>query len=66
MRMFVVADLNGDQIYSEDRIIHEYWPYWKAQMEKKFGKNDPRITMNNCIDDWIVINWAQETNSKNE
>ena len=35
-----------------------YYPYWKEAMEK-VGKSD-LISLANCIDDWVVCNWAQE------
>ncbi|CAB5220903.1 hypothetical protein UFOVP240_53 [uncultured Caudovirales phage] len=48
------------EIWSEERIIREYWPYWKGKMDEKFGEGYAETTHANCIDDWIVGNWAVE------
>ena len=44
--------------YSEEDIITEYWTYWWGRMIE-IGKVD-LITKENCIDDWVVVNWANE------
>ncbi len=31
-------------------------------MEDRFGVDDPRITEAECLDEWIVVNWAWEVN----
>lgn len=48
---------------SEDDIRKEYWPYWYGKMCNKFGKEnvDGKYTFEDCLDDWIVVNWAWET-----
>lgn len=61
--LFVEPDSNMEPveiIYTEEDILNEYWSYWKDQMEKKYGPNDPAITYENCIEDWIAVNWAIE------
>lgn len=50
---------------TDDQIIREYFPYWKNQMIKKFGFDHELITIKNCIDDWIVVNWAWEKINQN-
>lgn len=47
---------------SEDDIRREYWPYWYDRMCKKFGKEhvDAKFSFPDCLDDWIVVNWAWE------
>ena len=47
---------------SEDDIFNEYYPYWYERMCKKFGKEDVDATYSfeDCLDDWIVVNWAWE------
>ena len=44
--------------FTEDDIIRDYFPYWSSCMEKagKFSE----ISIKNCIEDWIVVNWAWE------
>lgn len=45
---------------TEDEILEDYWNYWNEQMVKKFGYGHELITKDNCINDWIVVNWAWE------
>ena len=45
---------------TEDEILEDYWSYWSDKMIKKFGYGHELITKENCIDDWIVVNWAWE------
>jgi hypothetical protein len=49
--------------YSESDIIDLYYDFWYARMCKKFGKEhvDKNYTKQDCIDDWVVINWAWES-----
>ncbi len=47
---------------SEEDIRRDYWPFWYERMCKKFGKErvDNTYNFEDCIDDWIVVNWAWE------
>lgn len=47
---------------SEDWIRENYYPYWYERMCSKFGKQtvDENYCFLDCIDDWIVTNWAWE------
>lgn len=47
---------------SEDEIIEEYYPYWRGRMIAKLGEEifNKYWSKQDCIDDWIVINWAWE------
>ena len=49
--------------FSEQDIIRTYYPYWREQMIKKFGQEqfERNWCQSDCIDDWIVINWAWES-----
>ena len=47
-------------VLTEDEILAQYYPYWKSKMVKKFGGDHPLITNENCIMDWVVMNWASE------
>jgi hypothetical protein len=60
---YVEPGFNGEPVevvYNEAEILFEYWPYWKEQMVKKYGEGHELITDNNCIEDWVAINWATE------
>ncbi|MCX6783271.1 MAG: hypothetical protein NTZ20_04795 [Candidatus Levybacteria bacterium] len=45
---------------TDEQIINDYYPYWESRMIKKFGEGHELITRENCIEDWIIINWAWE------
>lgn len=47
---------------SEDDIRRNYFPYWYDQMCRKFGEDVVRrdYSFDDCLDDWIVVNWAWE------
>lgn len=47
---------------SEEEIKKTYYPYWYERMCKKFGKEhvDQNYSFNECLDDWIIVNWAWE------
>lgn len=56
----------GDLIDSEvteitdEGILFEYWYYWAKKMEDTFGDGHPETNTENCIQDWVVVNWAWE------
>ena len=60
MRYFAYDELDQEEpvIYSEEYILEYYYPYWKSEMIKKLG--DVVLTKEECINDWIVVNWAWE------
>lgn len=45
---------------SEEEIIKSYHPYWYKEMVRKYGKEhvQSHFTKQDCIDDWVVVNWA--------
>lgn len=51
-------DQEGEHTRTEEQIIAEYYDYWKTRMEQ-VGKAD-KISEENCIADWVVVNWAWE------
>lgn len=67
MRRFAYNDITGEPdapghetvVVTEADILRDYWPYWSAQMLKHGGLS-PRITVENCMDDFLVVNWAWE------
>lgn len=50
-------------VVSEEEIRKEYYPYWKAQVEKKYGVEEAkrRFCFDDCLDDWIAVNMAWES-----
>lgn len=49
---------------SENEILDMYYDFWYDEMCKKYGKEkvDANFTYKDCIDDWVVVNWAWESN----
>ena len=58
-------DENGGHVVtqSEEEIREQYWPYWYGKMCDKFGKEhvDQNYSFEECLEDWIVVNWAWES-----
>jgi hypothetical protein len=42
---------------SREDILSAYYPYWCEQM-RKVGK-EALINEDNCIDDFVVVHWAE-------
>jgi len=61
-----LADASGGYVttISEEEIRNKYWPYWYGKMCEKFGKEhvDEKYSFEDCLTDWIVVNWAWEVN----
>jgi hypothetical protein len=59
------ADEYGGYVVTlcEDEILKHYYPYWSGEMIKKFGQEefDKTYCKLDCIDDWVVVNWAWES-----
>ena len=56
-------DIDVSVTLSENAILTSYFPKWYELMAKA-GKDipaDAKITERMCIDDWITIHWAYET-----
>lgn len=70
MRYFTfVQPLNdaGDPEYvtmSEEEIRNDYYPYWYKKMSAKYGHKyvDDNYTFEDCLIEWIIVNWAWESN----
>ena len=58
---YVEPDENNEPvetIMTETEILWVYWHHWSEMMKKK---GDPSmVTKQNCIEDWVVVNWAKE------
>jgi hypothetical protein len=57
------VDYDGEQgveiIKDEDDIIDEYLPFWAKEVARRHGVNFLKnLTIKDCIDDWVVVNWA--------
>lgn len=50
---------NVIETWSVEQIIESYYPYWCGKMREKF--DNPYLDRDMCLDDWIVVNWAVET-----
>jgi hypothetical protein len=58
---YVEPGLNDEPVYvemSEAQILANYFQWWKSKMEKAGKAN--LISERNCIDDWVVVNWAEK------
>lgn len=62
IRRFAFNEQGQDKpvVMTEDEIRSTYWDYWVGQMTKKFGPESDRINWENCLDDFLVVNWAWE------
>lgn len=67
MRKFAYNELGHDEpvVVTEDEIRATYWPYWVGEMNKAIERGSlnvtpEMITWENCLDDFIVVNWAWE------
>ena len=60
-----VEDHNTNSVVtvSEEDVRRDYYPYWYDKMCKKFSKEvvDRDYSFEDCLDDWIVVNWAWES-----
>jgi hypothetical protein len=47
---------------SEEDVRRTYWPYWYKLMCAKWGAEivDKDYSFEDCLTDWVVINWAEE------
>ena len=48
---------------TEKDILDAYWPVWHKLMEKKNGPDHELITAENCIADFVTVNWCWEKNN---
>ena len=64
MRYFTYVEPDEDDnplffTHSEEHIRENYYPYWKEQMTK--AGLESKISFENCLDEWQIVNWAWET-----
>jgi hypothetical protein len=72
MRYWTIVEPGDDGVtpvyltYSDDEILAQYWDHWYGKMCEKYGKVivDNNWTKQDCIDDWVVVHWALESNNE--
>lgn len=52
------------ETWNEEQILSAYFPHW-CKMMVQAGKGD-FVNERDCIDDWTVVHWAEETNEFGE
>ena len=45
---------------TEEEILKSYYPYWSKRVMEVHPDKLELLTTENCLNDWIVINWAEE------
>lgn len=50
-----------ERIITNAEIIDEYFIHW-FDMMRKAGKPYEQITEQNCIEDFVVVHWAERVN----
>jgi len=58
-----VGNIVGNLVYTltEEEIIDSYYVHWSREMCHQ--RKDHLVTKDNCIDDWVAVNWAWEVNN---
>lgn len=53
------------ETWSEQEVRERYYPYWYQKMCERFGQEhvDANFSFEECLDDWVVVNWAWEVTS---
>jgi hypothetical protein len=68
MRLYKYNEYEDQEptLITEQQIKSEFWPSWYERMCKKFGKSevDQKFTFEDCLQDWIITNWAWEVKSE--
>ena len=51
-------DQHVQETWSEDQIIKSYYRHWSILM---LQKSQSDLSIERCIEDWVVVHWAVET-----
>lgn len=43
--------------WSVEQVMNHYWDYWSNAMKERFGE-DVHLTKGQCLEDWMIVNWA--------
>lgn len=62
MKIYAYFDEDGVHTYTRQEILDAYYDSWKKKMIK-VGK-EHLISEDNCVQDWVVVNWAREVEKK--
>ena len=65
-KRFFVRRITGVEHVTTEEIINKHWQGWKAAAEKYYGANDPRVTIDFFLKEWIYCNSASEEVSDGE
>lgn len=49
------------ETWSEPQILSAYLRHWTSKMLEHYGCPHPSMTKENCIEDWVHVHWAMET-----
>ena len=52
--------IDCSETITDQEILEQEWEFWSARMKKKYGPNSDLINHENCIQDWVVRNYAWE------
>ena len=55
---FIDEDIELVKVKTEKEVLDMYWDYWVSKMKQV--EREHLISEENCIQDWVVINWAWE------
>jgi hypothetical protein len=47
------------ETWTREQILKFYWTHWNRKMFQ--SGNSDKVSEDNCIEDWITIHWAEET-----
>jgi hypothetical protein len=47
------------ETWNREQILKAYWKSWNVKMFQS-GHGD-EVSEDNCISDWVITHWAQET-----
>lgn len=47
------------ETWNTEQILKSYYTYWCTKMIQNVP--NPDLSQENCIDDWVVVHWAVET-----
>ena len=55
---FIDEDIELVKVKTEKEVLEMYWDSWVSKMKQV--EREHLISEENCIQDWVVINWAWE------
>jgi hypothetical protein len=58
---YIEPDEYGEPVHvvvSRQDILDIYWKFWKNAMDRKYGEGHELTTEDNCVEDFVVCNFA--------